>query len=167
MSYYIPDYRAKSIFEIDYDKLRKLGIKGILIDIDNTLVPMHTRIPTEEAINWVKEMIHLDFKVCILSNANHERTSLFKDILAVTGVGMAFKPRKKGYLKALEVLALENTQCVMIGDQLLTDIKGGNKINMMTVLTEVLDKNEHWFVRLKRVIENLFLRKQLEKVEWI
>lgn len=167
MSDYIPDYRAKSIFEIDYDRLKKLGIRGILIDIDNTLVPMHTKVPTEDSANWARRMVESGFKVCILSNANHERTALFKDILSVTGVGMAFKPRKKGYMKALQVLSLESEQCVMIGDQLLTDIKGGNKMKMMTVLTEVLDKKEHWYVRLKRVIENLFLRKQLEKVEWI
>ncbi|MCK5812540.1 MAG: YqeG family HAD IIIA-type phosphatase [Clostridiales bacterium] len=167
MNYYIPDYITKNIFTLDYEKLIKSGIKGILIDIDNTLVPMHTIHPTKQSIEWVSRMHKLGFKVCILSNAKHERADLFKSELGVKGVGFAFKPSKKGYVKAMELIQLPVTACVMIGDQLLTDIKGGNKIKMMTILSEVLDKKEHWFVRLKRVIEKLVVGSSLEKVKRI
>ncbi len=167
MNYYIPNYITKNIFELDYEKLLHSGIKGILIDIDNTLVPMHTIHPTKQSIDWAIRMEKLGLMVCILSNAKHIRADLFKKELGVKGVGMAFKPMKKGYVKAMEILQLQVSECVMIGDQLLTDIKGGNKVGMMTILCEVLDKKEHWFVRLKRVIEKIIVGSLLEKVKRI
>jgi len=167
MKNYLPDLRAKSIFELNYDKLKEMGIKGILIDIDNTLVPMHIKKPTIESIKWVEDMKKRGFEICILSNASYRRTSIFKKILDINGVGMAFKPKKEGYLKAIDLLKLQKSECVMIGDQLFTDIKGASKLNILTILTEILDKNEHLYVKFKRIFENIRYKKILESVKWI
>lgn len=164
---YLPDYRAKSIFNLDYEKLKSIGIKGIFIDVDNTLVPMHTKNPTKQSIKWVKDIINMGFKVCVLSNASNNRAKLFMEKLGIDGVGFAFKPRIKGYIKASEILKLELSECVMIGDQIFTDIKGGKKAGVKTILTEVLDANEHWYVKLKRKVEKLVIKDQLEMVEKI
>jgi len=167
MKNYLPDLRAKSIFELNYDKLKDMGIKGILIDIDNTLVPMHIKTPTIESIKWVKSMKKRGFAICILSNASYKRTSIFKDILNIEGVGMAFKPKKDGYLKAIEILNLKKDECVMIGDQLFTDIKGASKLKILTILTELLDENEHLYVKFKRIFEKIRYKEILESVKWI
>lgn len=164
---YLPDYITKSVFDMDLEKLRKQGVKGLAIDIDNTLVPMSAKTPDEKAKLWIKKAKDMGFKVCILSNSRKHRTRLFMDELGIHGIGFARKPIKKGYLKAALHMGLEPEECAILGDQIFTDIKGGAKAGFVTVLTEALDSREILWVRLKRIFQNRIINRNREGIEKI
>lgn len=162
---YLPDFLAKSIFDMDLQHLADMGVKGIAVDIDNTLVPMNVREPGQEAIEWILKIKEMGFKVCILSNARKHRAKLFMDKLGVHGIGFANKPGRKGYDRAAAHMELANSECAILGDQLFTDIKGGVKSGFVTVLTDYLDGNEILFVKLKRIREKRILRKYRDRIK--
>lgn len=156
---YLPDFIAKSIFDMDMKALRDIGVEGLAVDIDNTLVPMDLKEPTAEAAEWVKKVKEMGFKVCILSNAMNHRAELFMENLGIHGVGFANKPSKKGYDKAAMNMGLPHNKCAILGDQLFTDIKGGAKAGFVTVLTESLNGKEILWVKLKRMPEKRIIEK--------
>lgn len=171
---YYPDLYCDSIRHIDLEKLKNKGIKGLILDIDNTLVPMHSKDADENAISWIKELKTKGFKVCILSNAAEKRVLRFNKSIDVTAIHRAFKPAGKAFLKAAEEMGLEPENIAVVGDQIFTDIHGGNKANMFTILVKPIDKKEILYVRLKRGPEKLVLssfKKQLQnkitrRTEW-
>lgn len=156
---YYPDFYFDSIRHIDIDMLKTKGIKGVLLDIDNTLVPMHSKDADKNAISWVAALQSNGFKVCILSNASEKRVTRFNKDMAVTAIHRAYKPAGKAFLKAAEKLGLEPENVAVVGDQIFTDIYGGNKANMLTILVKPIDKKEILYVRLKRHIEKRVLSK--------
>ena len=164
---YLPDYISNSIFDVNLAKLYEKGVRGIAVDIDNTLVPMKTREPGPEAVQWIENVRKAGFKVCILSNARKHRTGIFMEKLGVHGIGLAGKPGKRGYGKVAEHMGLPHDQCAILGDQLFTDIKGGAKAGFVTVLTKFLDSNEILFVRFKRRFEKRILEKHAGEIEII
>ena len=93
---YLPHYISNSIFDVNLTKLRESGVRGIAVDIDNTLVPMKTKEPGHQASDWIKKVKDAGFRVCILSNARQHRTNLFMEKLGVHGIGLAGKPGKRG-----------------------------------------------------------------------
>lgn len=154
---YYPDLYCDSIRHIDLAKLKEQGIKGIILDIDNTLVPMHSMDADENAISWIKELKDTGFVVCILSNATEKRVLRFNKNIDVIAIHRAYKPAGKAFLKAANQMGLEPESIAMVGDQIFTDIHGGNKANMYTILVKPIDKKEILFVRLKRGPEKLVL----------
>lgn len=171
---YYPDLYYNSIRHIDLELLQKKGIKGLILDIDNTLVPMHRKDADKNAITWIKELKDQGFKVCILSNASKKRVIRFNKDIVVTAIHRAYKPSGKAFLKAAKTMELEPENIAVVGDQVFTDIIGGNKVNMLTVLVKPIDKKEILFVRFKRLIEKRIIDKYtddnestLEKrIEW-
>lgn len=171
---YYPDLYCDSIRHIDLEMLKNRGIQGIILDIDNTLVPMHSKDADENAISWIAELKRKGFKVCILSNAAEKRVLRFNKNIDVTAIHRAYKPAGKAFLKAARELNLEPEKIAVVGDQIFTDIHGGNKTNMFTILVKPIDKKEILYVRLKRWPEKLVLssfNKNLEdrikrRAEW-
>lgn len=164
---YLPDYISNSIFDVDLAKLYEKGVRGIAVDIDNTLVPMNTREPGPDAVQWIEKVRDAGFNVCILSNARKHRTELFMDKLGIHGIGLAGKPGRRGYDRAARHMGLPHDKCAILGDQLFTDIKGGVKAGFVTVLTRYLDSNEILFVRFKRRFEKRILEKYAGGIESI
>ena len=164
---YLPDFVAKSIFEMNLQVLLDMGVRGIAVDIDNTLVPMNVKTPGHEAVQWIEKVKSMGFKVCILSNARTHRTKLFMDKLGIHGIGFANKPGRKGYDRAAAYMGLANNECVILGDQLFTDIKGGVKSGFVTVLSECLDGNEILYVKLKRMPEKRIMKKYRDGIKKI
>lgn len=159
-----PDLKYDKIYDIDRDALRKNGIRGLFFDIDNTLEPYSTVSPSEKLSDWLNELIGEGFAVGILSNAKKERitgfVSGFPDGIReqVRFVYGAAKPSKKGFLKLCAQAGVEPGQAAMVGDQLYTDIWGGNRSGMTTILVTPIDpKIEPGFVRFKRLLERPFL----------
>ncbi len=162
---YYPDIYCDSIRHIDLEMLKNKGIRGVILDIDNTLVPMHRADADENAITWIAELKNRGFKVCILSNAAEKRVLRFNKDIAVQAIHRAYKPSAKAFLKAAEKLGLEPESIAVVGDQIFTDIHGGNKANMLTILVKPIDKKEILFVRLKRwperyIISNYFKQQE-------
>ncbi len=162
---YYPDLYFDSIRHVDLESLKNRGIQGLILDIDNTLVPMHAKDADENAISWIAELKDKGFKVCILSNASEKRVIRFNKDIAVTAIHRAYKPAGKAFLNAAKVMGLEPENIAVIGDQVFTDIVGGNKVNMLTVLVKPIDNKEILFVRFKRILEKRIIQSFAENLE--
>ncbi|HEY8421906.1 MAG TPA: YqeG family HAD IIIA-type phosphatase [Thermoclostridium sp.] len=154
------DLYIKSIFILDINWLKERGIKGILLDIDNTLVTHKQKVPDEKVTGLIKHFQENDIKVAIVSNARKKRVDVFNEKLGLYAQYRAFKPSKKGFLKAMSDLKLDPEETAVIGDQLFTDIRGGNRLGLTTILVEPLDEDEPITVRVKRIFEKFFVNKK-------
>lgn len=159
---FYPDVFFNSFEEVTPEFLNEKGISAILLDIDNTLVPYAIRVPDEKVIRWLGMMKEKGIKVCVFSNAKEERVEKFtgklKD-LDIHVVAHARKPLKSGFKEALEKFELEPEQVAMIGDQIFTDIWGGNRSGLYTILIKPIDEDENRFIRFKRVLEKPVLHR--------
>ena len=159
MEKYIPDIYQKSIYTIDYSKLWLRGIKCLLFDLDNTLVPPMMNKPTKKNKELFTELLDLGFKIIIFSNSPKKRVKPFKDELGVDACASATKPFKGKFLKILNEYGYNVNDVAIIGDQLLTDVLGGNKIGITTVLINPISKTDIHFTKINRFIERLILKK--------
>lgn len=157
-----PDLYIKSVFDLDVNWLKERGIKGILLDIDNTLVTHKQKVPDKKVIDLIKHFQENGLKVAIVSNARKKRVDVFNEKLGLYARYRAFKPSKKGFFVAMSELKLSPEETAVIGDQLFTDIRGGNRIGLTTILVEPLDENEPITVRVKRIFEKLIVKKPIK-----
>lgn len=155
-----PDLFVKSIFTMDVDWLIERGIKGVLLDIDNTLITHQQKIPDEKVIKLIAFFKKNGIQTAIVSNATKRRVDVFNEKLGLYARYRAFKPSNKGFLKAMTKLKLIPEETAVIGDQLFTDVRGGNRLGLTTILVEPLDVNEPITVRLKRILEKVFVKQK-------
>jgi HAD superfamily phosphatase (TIGR01668 family) len=161
---FIPNEYHKTIHDIDLLKLYDLGKRLILTDLDNTLVGYDIFLPTAEIIEFKKNAEKIGFKLIIISNNRENRVKKFADELGVKYVHKARKPLKRNYRKISS--EYKNNEVVMIGDQILTDIIGGNRMNFYTILVDVVNyNNEKFGTKINRFIERKILRKYKIKGE--
>jgi len=161
---YYPCLYAEGIEYIDMKLLAEKGIKGLILDIDNTLVPNHVKDADERAVNWVEKAKKEGFKLCIVSNASKKRVVRFNEKLKIYAIHRALKPAKRALLKAAKLMEIQPSEAAMIGDQIFTDVRGGNKLGMFTVLVKTIDEKEQFFVRLKRMPEKFILSKYMSSI---
>ena len=152
-----PCYSLSSVYTLDFVRLYEKGYRAAFFDIDNTLV-LHdepARKETEELFLKLKE---IGFKTAILSNNGKERVERFaKSVGADYYQENAGKPSPKSYITAARFFHLEKEQCLFFGDQLFTDILGGNRAGIPTVLVRVMGKEKYFHIVLKRLLEKPFL----------
>ncbi|EOD00115.1 YqeG family HAD IIIA-type phosphatase [Caldisalinibacter kiritimatiensis] len=158
-----PNMYVKSVFDIDLLKLKDKGIDSIIVDIDNTLVSWNTKYATENVINWFKKVKNMGFKICIVSNATKTRVVKFNEEVKVLAIHRAIKPRKKAFLEAINKMDTQTFKTAMIGDQIFTDILGGNRVGLFTILVTPLSKKELILTKFIRKIEKIVLRDILEE----
>lgn len=149
----LPKEFVFSVFEITPEKLNKLGIKGIITDLDNTLIEWNRADATEEIKAWLKELQNAGIQVIIASNNNEERVKRFAEPLGIPYIYRAKKPLGRAYLAALEQLKLPKKEVAMVGDQLLTDIMGANRLNLYTFLVRPVAESDGFVTRFNRFIE--------------
>lgn len=154
---FFPDLMADRIQDIDFNELIRKNIKGLILDIDNTLVPMHRKEADENAVQWIEEVKKAGLKACIVSNASLKRVIKFNERLKLIAIHRASKPGTKSFLKAARLMDIRPEEAAVVGDQIFTDIYGGNKANMFTILVSPIDKREILFIRLKRIPEKYVL----------
>ena len=158
MSIFKPDAVFEGVCKIDISFLKSHDIKAILLDIDNTLIDL-SKILSQEIIDWVNEVKDSGIKVMILSNTNKmEKLGPISKKLDVEYISFAKKPSKSGYIKASKALDLPMTNIAMIGDQILTDVWGANRVGMFSIYVRPIDKKEYWYTAWKRPIESLILK---------
>lgn len=161
MENFIPDMYQKSVYSINYKKLKKMGVKCLLFDLDNTLATYQEDVPSQD----VKELFHVlskDFKVIILSNSPKKRLKPFKEILNVDVAFSSKKPLKGKYLKIMELYNYKPEQIACIGDQIMTDIFGANRVGAVSIFVNPIGTTEPIWTKMNRVSERVILRK-LEK----
>ena len=139
--------------------LESHGLKGLLLDLDNTLIPYGSYDERAEVSHWARELQAAGYPLYLLSNATHERARVWAERLGLPGVGLAGKPFAQGYRRGLEVVNLPARQVGMVGDQLFTDILGGNWSGMFTILIRPLSDNALPHTRLTRRLERLVLKR--------
>lgn len=129
------DYRAGSIYDISVEALAGRGIKLLLADLDNTLVPYGVPQPDQRLINWRDELAAYGITLFVLSNNRHEnRPRVFAESLEVPYIGHAGKPKTHSFYKAMEDMHVTKAQTAVVGDQIFTDVLGGNRAGVMTIL---------------------------------
>lgn len=156
---FYPDMIVDNVQQINLDKLKDKGIKGLILDIDNTLVPSFVKEADEKTIQWVNNVRQQGFYVCIVSNARKKRVEIFNEKLGLKAIYRASKPSRRSFGKALDILNLEATQVAVVGDQIFTDVYGGKKMGMYTILVKPIHKEEFFFVKLKRFPEKYILKR--------
>ena len=153
-----PAIAVDSINDITIELLKKNQINGLILDIDNTLVPNHVADADENAVQWIESIKAAGFKICIVSNASHKRVIRFNDKLRLYAVHRAMKPTTAAFRKACRMMDLENKNIAVVGDQIFTDVYGGNRAGMFTILVKPIDKREGRLVQFKRIFEKRILK---------
>ena len=153
---FYPDMKLNSVYEVDFDRLYKKGIRGLIFDIDNTLVP-HGADADERIEKLFGELKKMGFKTFLLSNNKLERVKRFNANIRSLYIYKAGKPNAVNYIKAMRMMGTRKENTVFIGDQLFTDIWGAKKAGISTILLNPIDKKEEIQIVLKRYIEKIVL----------
>jgi hypothetical protein len=138
-----PDVYLESIYLIDIEKLQqKKNIKGIIVDLDNTLVPWGSNYLDKKIVSWIKQVKQSGMKICIVSNTTASHLTDMSNLLDIPFYSSRFKPMKRPFQKAMKLMNTINRETVVIGDQIFTDVLGGNRLKLLTILVCPLGQNE-------------------------
>lgn len=163
----LPDQIVNTVFEIDLAELKTQGVRGIITDLDNTLVSARTALATPELAGWLDLVQEQGFKVVILSNNNKSRVAKFAEPLGITFIPAARKPAGAAFLRALKQMELRPDQTVVVGDQMLTDVLGGRRAGLHTILvTPIAPREEGWATQINRRIEKIAMARLRKKGLW-
>ncbi|MGB9856574.1 MAG: YqeG family HAD IIIA-type phosphatase [Dictyoglomaceae bacterium] len=164
-----PKRYIHSIFKIDFKKLYNEGFRGIIFDLDNTIVPWNENKIDAKTLNFLEHLKEIGFKIIIISNNwSFKRIKYYSNITKIPAIGGALKPRNRAFKKALEILETSPKTTLVIGDRILTDIWGGNRLGMYTILVSPLNKNEAWLKRWTvRKLENFLIEFWIKKGELV
>lgn len=162
MDYFIPDVYQKSIYVIDYQALKKSGIKCLIFDLNNTMAPLNQPVPSKELRDLFAYLEGMQFKLIIVSNSSQNRVAPFKEKLNVDASFHSQKPSKQKYEKILALYHFKVHEVAAIGDQMLTDIYGANRMGFTSVLVNPISNQDALGTQFHRVVEK-YIMKQLEK----
>lgn len=152
-NFLLPKEFVTSVFEITPEKLQKLGIKGIIADLDNTLVEWDRADATEELVIWLQQMQSAGIRIVIASNNSEARVKHFASPLHIDYIHRAKKPLGVGFRSAITKLKLRPSEIAMVGDQLLTDVCGANRLRLYTILVKPVAQSDGWVTRFNRFVE--------------
>ncbi|MDW7740395.1 MAG: YqeG family HAD IIIA-type phosphatase [Bacillota bacterium] len=153
----VPNQHLDNIFEIDIDHLKSLGIKGIITDMDNTLVPWSDRSVYPKLAEWFINLKKRGFRLYIVSNNSRDRGAQLAKELDIPAIWYAVKPRRKAFRRAIEDMALKPGEVAVVGDQIFTDVLGGNRLGLYTIHVTPISEKEFIWTKLMRCFENLVL----------
>ena len=161
---FFPDYQAASVYELAPEWFVERGYRGLILDIDNTLVSPHA--PADEAaLAWTRRLKEAGMALAVLSNNSRERAESFAAALDCPFVAKAGKPRPEGFMRAMEMLGTDRQSTLAAGDQLLTDVYGAHRAGLKCLLVDARDPgHEQPFVRVKRLLEKP-IRRAYEKAK--
>jgi HAD superfamily phosphatase (TIGR01668 family) len=157
IKYFLPAEHVKSVFEIKPGKLKEKGIKAIITDLDNTLVEWDRPEATPALIEWFKEMQAAGIFVTIVSNNKLKRVQSFSDPLGIPYIFEARKPLRRAFRRALRNMNVAPEEVVVVGDQLLTDVLGGNRLGLHTILVVPVAQTDGFITKFNRQVERRIL----------
>ncbi|WP_323704691.1 YqeG family HAD IIIA-type phosphatase [Mammaliicoccus sp. Dog046] len=155
--YFLPNEYVQTIFDIKPDHLKSKNIKAIITDLDNTLVGWDVKDPTDEVRAWFEDMKANDITVTIVSNNNEQRVASFSSSLEIDFIFKARKPRGEAFRKASKLMNVQKSEIVVIGDQMMTDVFGGNRNGLYTIMVVPVKKTDGFITKFNRIIERRFL----------
>ena len=154
-----PNAYLKNVQEITIEFLQKNEIEALILDVDNTLIDYYKNL-SEDVIKWSNNLKENGIKLFILSNTNQkEKVQTVAKKLNLPFINFAKKPSKSGFLKVQKELKINSRNIGVVGDQIFTDIIGGNRCKMFTILVDPVTEKDYWYTAWKRPIENLIKQK--------
>lgn len=158
-----PNLYLKNTTEITEEILINNNIKGIILDVDNTLL-YYDKTMLKNVDTWCKVLKNKGIKFCIVSNSNNkEKIKMIASKLDIPYISFGMKPLKIGLNKAKKILKLESPQIAVVGDQIFTDVFGANRSKMFSILVEPLETKDIFITRIKRPIEEAIIRKYIKQ----
>ncbi|MBO4217413.1 MAG: YqeG family HAD IIIA-type phosphatase [Clostridia bacterium] len=157
--HFLPDREIEHYCELTPEALSELGVRLLITDVDNTLVPYDNERPTEEVKRWIESFKKAGIDVAILSNNGIKRVELFNRDLGLFAVHKSGKPKRSAVGRITEHFGVKPEETAFLGDQLFTDVLCGRRAGAYTVLTDSISEREGVFVKLKRVLEIPIRRK--------
>ncbi len=162
---WLTPYRyVPSVPELDFAPLYAEGIRGMIFDLDNTIVASDASEPAAEVRFWITRLRAAGFRACIVSNNFTARTRGIGQMLQLPIVAAAVKPAPWAFRRAMAIMGTVPSQTALVGDQLFTDVLGGNLLGVRTILVDPLSPNEFPTTRLVRMVERIFRRRILARV---
>ena len=157
-----PKFYLKTVKDITYEMLEKNNIKGLILDVDNTLIDYYKNMP-EGIKEWCKELKNKGIKFCIASNSNKkEKVKGVSEKLEIPYIYFAKKPLKSGLNRAKKILELNEKEIAVVGDQIFTDVLGANRSKMTSILVKPIEEKDIFITVIKRPIENFIINKYLK-----
>ncbi len=155
----VPDYRFTVFTEASAEFLSSIGVKGIVLDIDNTLEPYEHPDPGEHVVRWLGELKALGIAAAIVSNNGVERVERFNKELGLPAYFKAKKPFKKNVLRALSDMGVSKDEAILMGDQVFTDVWAARSAGIRAILVPPINDKRDVFTRFKRLLEKPILKK--------
>ena len=155
---FVPDIICGSVYDIDFDSLKKENITGLIFDIDNTLVSYKTEKPDGDVINLMNRLKESGFTVCFVSNNGKKRVDIFNVDFKYSSFPNAKKPSKKSMRGALDAMNLSGENVAVIGDQLFTDVAAARRVKAAAVLVTPIEPVKTIFFKFKRFMEKPFIK---------
>ncbi len=158
-----PKEYLNSVKEISIELLEKNHIKGLILDVDNTLIDFDKKMP-DGVEEWAQNLKKVGIKLCILSNSNKvDKVKGVADKLEIPFLYFAKKPFKSGFKKAKAVLGIEAENIAVVGDQIMTDVIGANRSHMFSILVKPIEEKDYLLTKIKRPLERLIIQRYLKK----
>jgi hypothetical protein len=158
LKFFWPDLYIKDIYQLDLNFIKSKKIKGLLIDLDNTMLPWNNNHVDDKLRNWVQTCKDEGIALCIISNNKARRINFCSERLDIPAVTGAVKPGKAAFLRGLKILGIKPDQAAVVGDQIFTDIFGAKRLGMFAILVKPISDREFFWTRLMRRFERIVLR---------
>ena len=153
---FMPTMMTKELTDLTSAFLKQKGIRLLMLDFDNTIVPYTTDVPTAQMAAWLAQMRDSAVQICVVSNSHKERVKVFCGGMDIPCVTYAKKPFAKGIRQCMERFSMRPEQCALVGDQIFTDTLGANCAGVRSILVKAID-NHTWLLKLRHVAEMPFI----------
>ncbi len=153
---FLPRYRTRAVTDLSAQWLKEEGIRLLMLDFDNTIVPYTTNVPTEKMAAWLEAMKASDISLCVVSNSRNDRVKKFCAAYGLDCITHAKKPGTRGIRECLKKYGIRACQAALAGDQIYTDTLGGNRAGVRAILVEAIDNHNFW-LKARHVAEMPFI----------
>ena len=155
---FMPEYKFPTFDCASAQFLNSIGVKGIILDVDNTLEPYENPLPTDKVLKWFRELEEQGIKAAIVSNNNRERIELFNSKLRIPAYYKAGKPKKKNVLRAMSDIGTMPENTILMGDQVFTDVLAAHFSGIKAILVSPIRDKRDIFTKFKRLLEKPILK---------
>ena len=153
---FLPTFMTDCLTDITPEFLRDNGVKLLMMDFDNTIVPYVTDEPTEKVVDWLRRMQQSEIKLCVVSNSHKDRVKIFCKKYGLDCITYAKKPFSKGICECLTKYQLAPECCALVGDQIYTDTLGANGAGVKSILVKAINNHNFW-LKARHVLELPFI----------
>ena len=153
---FLPKLMTDALTDITPELLKQRGIRLLMLDFDNTIVPYTTSVPAEQMDRWLRDMLKTDITVCVVSNSRKARVQVFCKKYGMPCITHARKPFSKGIKECLAKFQIPASQTALVGDQIFTDTLGANSAGVQSILVKAIDNHNFW-LKARHVLEKPFI----------